>query len=244
MEIVHEQRSAQIASATRDRGGLSGPLEPKQRKPEPNSSGRREEIRDGKYVAIVGFDAAECRGEFERVLGVRPAGAACVADLSGNFDIRGWAQEVRITFRGDIDERSNCRMIGVAKSNSNVLPVEAAALPAVEGLGHALPRVGSHAVGDPPAVVLRYGNQRHDAPGSFRNTPMIGRALPIPPRPAADESGQPLQIRKRGTPDEGSIPENPAILSRWLRFGHAQSLAGESFGFACDVTRSHSGSLS
>jgi hypothetical protein len=98
----------------------------------------------------------------------------------------------------------------------------------VEGLCHALPRVRSHAVGDPPALVLRCVNQRHDPPGRFRNTPMIGRALPIPPRPAADESGQPLQIRKRRAPDEGSIPENPAILSRRLRCGHAQSLGPRS----------------
>ena len=193
--------------------------------PNPSSSGRREEIRDCKYVVIVGFDAAECRGEFERVLGVRPAGAVCVADLSGDLMIRGWAQVVRIPFRGDIDERSNRRMIGVAKLDRNVLPVEAAALPVVEGLGHAPPYIGSHVVSDPPTLVLRYGNQRHDPPGRFWNAPVIGRTLPIPPRPAADESGPPLQKRKRGTPDQGSITEYPAVLGLWSRCGHARSLA-------------------
>ncbi len=225
MGVARERRRAQAASATRDRGDLSDPLKRKHRQPGLSSSGRREEIRNCKYVTIVGFDAAECRGEFERVLGIRPTGAVCVADLSGDLRIHGGAQVVRIPFRRDIDERSNRRMIGVAKFDRNVLPVKAAALPVVEGLCHALPRVRSHAVGNSPALVLRCGNQRHDPPGRFRNTPMIGRTLPIPPRPAADESGQPLQIRKRRAPDEGSIPENPAILSRRLRCGHARSLA-------------------
>jgi hypothetical protein len=34
-----------------------------------------------------------------------------------------------------------------------------------------------------------------------------------------------LQIRKRGAPDEGSVPENPVVLSRRLRCGHTRSLA-------------------
>jgi hypothetical protein len=104
MRTARKRRCIQAASATRGRGGLSDPLKRKHRQPEPNSNGHREEIRDCKYVVIVSFDAAEHRGEFERVLGVRPAGAVGVANLSGDLRIQGWAQVVRIPFRGDTDE--------------------------------------------------------------------------------------------------------------------------------------------
>jgi hypothetical protein len=86
------------------------------------------------YVVIVGVDAAERRSELERVLGVRPTGAGCAADLGGDFGICGGPQVVRISLRGHIDQRFDRRRIGAAKLDRNALSVEAAALPVVEGL--------------------------------------------------------------------------------------------------------------
>jgi len=225
MGSTRERRPVRMAGGSSDGKDLTGSPDGTTDNRKPNSIGSGEEVRDRKYVVIICFDAAKCRCELERVLGVRPAGAARVADLSSNLGVCGWSQVVGVAFRGHIDQRFDRQMVGIAKLDRNALSVETAALPVIEGRRHALPCVGRYAVGNPPALVPRCGNQRHDPPGRFRNAPVVRRTLPISPRPIADVSGPPLQKPKRGTPDEGSIAEYPAILVRQPRSGHARSLA-------------------
>ena len=107
----------------------------------------------------------------------------------------------------------------------NIGSIESPALSMVQPLEHALPCFGGDTISHSPAAIVRRAGQRDDPPGRRGYTPVIGRALPETTRPTPDESGVPLDVRKRGAPDQGSVAKDPAISIDEQRFVHTGSVA-------------------
>ena len=182
-------------------------------------------VRDRKDVIVGGVDVAQRLSEPERVFRVRTARALRVTDLMNDLGIGGWTEIVRIPIGGEIDERRNRRGAGIAEFDRNFGSVEAAALAVVEHVEDAGTLAGGYAVGHPPAAFPGRADQGDDPSGSRGDTAVICRALPESARPAADESRTPLDVRKRGAPDQGSVAKDPEISVDSRQFAHTGSVA-------------------